>query len=211
MLIDKYTISILESFSSLNPALLVREGNILTSGIPNIIKVSAVLDNSFPKRFALENVTKFIHILEIFKEPYVHFLDNRLLIYNGDCSFKLMYTDESIIEDLVVPDVNIELPSIDAIVNINAEVIAQLMKALRILGLSEIHFHGDGEFIFVSVRDSENPSSDSFTLKLGNFSRKFCAVFKAEYFNLYPADYEVSICGKGIAKFKSERLEYFIV
>jgi hypothetical protein len=215
MQIDKYTISVLKHFSSINPVLLVREGNVLTSGVPNIIKASATLDISFPKRFALENVAKLINILEMYKEPNVEFLDNMLIISSttnsvGSHEFKLIYTDETIIEDLIVPDKQIQLPSIDISLKISNEMLPQVMKALKVLGLSEIHFYGDGDNVFINVLNSENPSSDTYLLCLGKSDKKFRAAFKAEYFNLYPDNYEVEICKRGIAKFTSERLEYFI-
>jgi hypothetical protein len=216
MQIDKYTISVLKHFSSINPVLLIREGNVLISGIPNIIKASATLDISFPKRFALENVAKFINILEMFKEPNVEFLDNMLTISGttnsvlGSHEFKLMYTDENIIEDLIVPDRQIQLPSIDISLKINSEMLPQVMKALKVLGLSEIHFYGDGDNVFINVLNSENPSSDTYSLCLGKNNKKFRAAFKAEYFSVYPNNYDVEICKKGIARFTSERLEYFV-
>lgn len=212
MKLNKLDISILKNFSSINPVILIKEGNILTSGIPNIIKVTATISNAFPKRFALDNLPKFIHILELFKEPNIEFLDNMVIVssIDGYNSFKLMYTEETIIQDLIPPDRQIILPSIDIDTTIDEEVLSQLMKALRVLGLSEIHFYGDGKEVFVGTMDSENPSSDSYSIRLGGYCNKFRAVFKAEYFNLYSDKYEVSICKKGIARFKSDKLEYFL-
>ena len=213
MFVDKCTISILKNFASINPNILIREGNVLKGGIPNVIQATAILpDITFPQRFALDNLSKFIHILEVFKEPHVEFFGNHLSVSdeNHNHSFKLMYTEESIIEDLIVSDREIILPSKDIMFNMDESVLPQLMKALRILDVSEIHFHGDGVETFVSLMSSENPSSDSYSIKLGASGIKFRAVFSAEHLNLYPGDYVVSLCKEGIAKFNSEKVTYFI-
>jgi hypothetical protein len=210
MIIDKSTISILKNFSTINTSILIKKGNTLTSGIPKNIIAKATLDISFPRRFALANLPKLINILEMFKEPSVEFLDNMLMVSSNGRNFKLMYTEEKIIEDEIVQDGTIELPSVYALTEISNEVLSQLMKALRILGYSEIHFYGDGEELFVGISDSENPSSDSYSVFLGKSDKKFRAIFKSEYFNLYPDNYEVAIYEKGLAVFTSEKLQYII-
>ncbi len=213
MIIDKFTIAVLKNFASINSSILIKEGNVITSGIPDVIKATANLDVTFPKRFALDNLSKFIHILDIFgtsPDLNVEFFDNFLIVSSGSRQFKIMYTEESIIQDCIVSDQQIELPSIDVILNINSETFSQLSKALKILGLSEIHIHGDGETLFISIIDSENSSSDSYSVELKKSEQKFRAVFKAEHFNLFPCSYEITICKRGIARFLSDKLEYYI-
>jgi hypothetical protein len=64
----------------------------------------------------------------------------------------------------------------------------------------------------VSIRayDSKNPTADSYSSDVAEGDQTFNAIFKAENLKLIPNDYTVSVSSKGISKFESDKITYWI-
>ena len=75
----------------------------------------------------------------------------------------------------------------------------------------EIAFKGDGENIRIAAIDTKNPTADGFDIVLSATTDKnFLMVIKVENLKLLQADYTVSLSSKGLAHFKSDKVQYFI-
>ena len=83
-------------------------------------------------------------------------------------------------------------------------------KASGVLSLPEIVIFGDGKNIYLQTEDSKNPSSDVFSINIGDTDKVFKAIFKAENIKIIPGDYEVTISSRGISHFSNKDVEYWI-
>lgn len=209
MRIDNSTITVLKNFSNINPSIVIKEGNILeTISSSKTIKAKAKVSTTFPRRFAMYNLNKFISILSLFENADVSFDESSLTVSDGNKSTQLTYSDETTI--IKVPEKDIKLPSVDVSVNITNDNIKDIEKALGVLAVPEIIVSGDGNNIYLQAADSKNSTGDFYSIVIGETSKTFRAIFKAENIKILPGDYTVDICSKGISKFYNNEVEYFI-
>jgi gp45 sliding clamp, C terminal len=212
MKIAPFTVEVLKNFSSINPSLYIKAGTVLETTNPTkTVRASARTETEFPRGFALYDVSKFISTLGMFKEAEVDFQDRMMTITNGGGARKtnLMYSVDSLVER--VPEKKPQIDKPDAEATITADNLADVEKALKVLGVEDVVVCSEGDSIYLKVMAVQNPSTDMHTINLGNYGgRPFKAVFRAELLTLLPDDYQVHINKRGFARFTSERMEYFV-
>ena len=209
MQISSSTITVLKNFSSINPSIVIKEGNVIeTISSSKTIKAKARVDTTFPRRFAMYNLNKLISMVSLFDKPEVTFDDNSLTVSDGAKSTHLTYSDESTI--IKPPEKEIKLPSVDVSVSVTDGNIKDVEKALGVLSVPDIIISGDGSKIYLQAADSKNPTGDSYSIDIGSTDKTFRAIFKAENIKVLPGDYTIEICSKGISKFYNDDVEYFI-
>jgi hypothetical protein len=210
MILSEKTIEVLKNFYSINPSLVVKEGNVLTTiSTAKTIVAKATVSDMFVKRFAMYNLGQLISTVTAAEKADITFKDNCLLVKDNESEeTTLVYADESGIK--VPPEKPINLPTIEASCNITAEQLRSVQKRLGILNLPEIAVVGDGDKVYLRAIDTKNPSSNMFSIVIGSTDKNFRAVFKPENLKVIPDNYEVSICSKGISHFKGQDIEYWI-
>ena len=205
------TLEVLKNFYSINPSLVVKEGNVLTTISTNkTVLAKATVPDTFTQRFAMYNLGRFINSVTSYENAELTFNDKYVVIQESGKaeSTKLTYADESGIK--VPPDKQLVLSSIDASCKITTANLRTIQKHLGILDVPEIAFVGDGSNIYLQTVDSKNVSSDTFSITIGTTDKTFRALFKAENIKVIPGDYDVEICSKGISHFKGQDIEYWI-
>ena len=85
-------------------------------------------------------------------------------------------------------------------------------KAAAVLQIPDVTLLGDGETIYLTVRDKKNSGSNSYRIEVGETDTTFQFNLKVENLKLVPGDYDVTISSKNLAKFESHSrpLVYFI-
>jgi hypothetical protein len=204
------TIAVLKNFYSINPSILIREGNKISTISPSkTIMAKAVLQDSFPQKFAIYNLSEFLGTMSLIEDPDLTFTDNSVKINGKTTRFsEIRFADESTIK--TPPDKEIKLPSVDVEFEISTDTIREIERALGTLSLPEISISGDGSKLTINAVNSKNPTSNIFGEELGDTDKTFTAIFKAENIKLLPGKYTVSISSKGISHFKGEEAEYWI-
>lgn len=211
MNLNSKTLSILKNFSTINPSIMIKEGNIIKTISPTkTILAKATIPDLFEHTFSLYNLSQFINSISMFNNPDLKFGDNSVKITDsdGNRSITYHYTDASLIT--VAPEKDLILPSIDAQFKLTNKDVQDVTKALGILGLPEIAIEGDGSNIILQAVDNKNQSSNQYRIIVGQTSNTFKAFFKPENLKIIAADYEVKLCSKGFSHFKSDDVEYFI-
>ena len=210
MKLDAKTVNVLKNFSSINPSMLFREGNVVKTISPSkTVMAKANIDTTIGKKFAIYNLGKLLSTLSFYDNPEIELREKNLVISNGNgSSTTLAYADEATIK--TPPEKEITLPSIDASFTISNSALNNILKMLGTLGLPEIAIVGDGTNLSVCTLDSKNAGSETHTEKVGVTDKTFCAIFKAENIKLIPDDYQVDVSSKGISHFKGKEAEYWI-
>lgn len=202
------TVQILKHFSSINPSIVIKKGNFLstTSEFYTIV-AKAQTDQEFETMISINDLNRFLGALSLFNEPEIQCHEKYMTIRSVDKELNYLFADPKCIKQ---PASSIPLPNSVVELKLTASIITDIMKALSIMGLPDIAFVGDGETVSLQALDNKNPTSDNFKIgNLGSTQNKFKAIFRVENMKIIPADYELSICPK-VSYFKGDKTEYWI-
>ena len=210
MKIDEKTVNILKNFSTINPSILIEEGNVLMTISPTkTVLAKATVPTTFSKRFAIYNLNQFLGLFSLIHDPEFEFTDTHVKASANNTSCNYTYADESTIK--VPPKKSLSLPSVDASVKLTEESFKEVIRASGTFSLPEIAFVGDGINVYIQALDSKNPSGNIFSVKIGTTDKTFKAIFKTEnLIKIISGDYDVDISSKGISHLKSETVEYWV-
>lgn len=205
------TISVLKNFSTINPGLVFKAGSKIRTMHPQkTVMASATVSEHFEKVARVYDLSRFLATLSLFDDPDVEFTDDKFIISSGRSKVSYTYAAEAMV--VSAPDKDIKFPDPEAVVNIKWKELDSVIKAAGVLKLSEIAFVSDGSTISLAAVDSKNPTADAYDMVIAeNVSTpEFRMIIKVENLKLMQNDYEVSLSTKGLAYFKSSKVEYFI-
>ena len=209
MKFSERTLTILKSFSTINKSILMKEGNVLKTVTPEkTLIASATIPDSIPSQACVYDLSRFLSILGLYKDPDVEFHDKYFMIKDGKRKTKYVYADVSMIH--AAPEKEITLPSADVVVDVTWEDMQSVIKAAGVLQFSEVAFVGEAGKIYLKAVDSANENSDDYGVEIGETSDEFKIVIKTDNLKLLPQDYKVTLCAKGISEFKSEGVTYYV-
>jgi gp45 sliding clamp, C terminal len=211
MKLSENTINILKNFASINPSLLVNPGNALTTmSVNKSIFAVANVEETFSNRFAIYEMSKFLGVISLFKDPEFIFGDKQVKLESGRQSVNYTYADPSMI---VAPDPNknINFPAADIEFSISHDELQRVVRATSVLQLPEIAVTGDGSNILVTATNSKNPTTDIFGIEVGNTDKVFTMYFDVDdIIKLISADYNVKITSKGLSMWRSDKVLYYV-
>jgi len=209
MKISENTLSILKNFATINPSLSVKAGNVLSTISPQkTIFAKATIDDSFPKDFAVYEVSKFLGAMSLFGDPEIEFFDDHMKISENKKAIRYVYTDPTMV--ISPPNKEVSLPSVDIVFNLTSDDLNKVQRALSVLKVPEMSIVGEDGTIYVKAMNNKSSSSDSFSIAVGVTEKAFNMIFKAENLKLMNNDYEVSLSSKGISQFKSNSIVYWV-
>tara|TARA_B110000908_G_scaffold67001_1_gene81086 strand:- start:271 stop:939 length:669 start_codon:yes stop_codon:yes gene_type:complete len=209
MKFSERTITILKSFSSINKSILMKEGNVLKTVTPEkTLVATATIPDVIPSQACIYDLSRFLSILGLYRDPDVEFHDKYFMIKAGKQRTKYVYADISMIH--AAPEKDIQLPSADVVVDVSWEDMQSVIKAAGVLQFSEVAFVGQEGKIYLKAIDGNNANSDDYGIEVGTTSDEFKIIIKTDNLKLLPQDYTVTLCAKGISQFKSENVTYFV-
>lgn len=209
MKFSERTLTILKSFSSINKSILMKEGNILKTVTPEkTLVATARIPDTIPSQACIYDLSRFLSILSLYKDPNVEFHDRYFTIASGKQRTKYVYADISMIH--AAPEKDIKLPSADVIVDVSWEDMQSVIKAAGVLQFQEVAFVGQDGKIYLKAIDGNNENSDDYGVEIGTTSDTFKIIVKTDNLKLLPQDYKVTLCAKGISEFKSDDVTYFV-
>lgn len=186
----KETVEILQNFASINSGMLFRQGNtIRTLSVAKTVFGSAVVDEEFPKEFAIYDLPEFLNTLAMFKEPEVTFDDKYISVVGDGTSVKYHYSAPNVV--VAPPDRN---PSFrgDSILSfrLSKQMLASIDKAATVLRLKDVKFDGDAGHIIVFNRDN---SGNEFKIELKEFTGEGVALLSVANLKMLPEDYDIKV------------------
>ena len=212
MKISEKTAQLLKNFSSINQSLMFKTGNkIRTISVMKNIFAEATITEEIPRTFGIYDLNQFLQGISLHSDPELCFKsDNHLLIKGGGNTTKYYFTDPSVI--VSPPEKTISLPSEDVCFNLSSDQLTQLIKAAAVYGLEDISAIGNGSEISLLVRDKENPTSNEFSINVGQTESEFVFNFKVENMKIMPGKYEVVVSAPNMARFSNTAFDlvYYI-
>jgi len=210
MNIDAQTLVVLKNFSTINPSLVFKPGNVIKTVSGNkTVMAKATVPTSFPKECGIYNLNRFISALSLFDKADLGFEKDWVSIGDGKRSSKYVYAALETIKNSP-PEKDIVLPSIEASFTLTNDALSAVQKAAGIFDLDEYHVVGAEGKLLLQANTSKNPTGDVFTVELGDTDKTFKAIFLSTNISFIPGDYEVSISSKGIAHFAGVEVEYWV-
>lgn len=219
--LSKRTKEIIANFSQMNKSMWFIPGQDLqTIGMTKDLLGYAKIAETIPQEFGIYDLSRFLSILSIYKEPTIQLKDNSLIIKNGtDKSYNYYYCEK---EMILLPLPN--KPHIKEVIlcfELNAKDLTDLIKITSISKHPEIAIISKDNKTSIQAVDEKGAIKDKYKNIIGTSSDgiNFEAHFKSEKFSyLLPGTYMVTIAlgklGDGeelyLCQFTSNDVEYFI-
>lgn len=200
--LTEWTLTLLKNFASINPSVLLEEGNVLRTITPaGTIYAIGKLDQMLPKTCAIYNVGKFLATLSLFEQPIIEFNDDHMIIRDGNRLARYSYTDAKFI---VSPPAKQDLPvgNADYTFDIGPDTLRQLNKALGVFDQPHVSIECTlvkntvNAPILITTTNADSPSKDGFLTTIGTGSSTFKYVFNKEKFLVLPMAYKVTLHNK---------------
>ncbi len=206
MKLSKQTLEVLRNFASINQNILIAEGNKLTTRtVAKNIFVEATVTDTFEQELPIYNLSELLGIVSLFSDPEFELSENSVIIRQGKNKVQYVFASKEVLD---YPDKPIKMPATDASFEMTEENLKSLLKAGSVLSATDLLIQGEDGKINCIVLDPKNPSSNTFTVEVGETDRTFSAYIKLENLKMLPGIYEVNLSSKKIAQFKSKTLDY---
>jgi len=206
---DNDTVNILKNFSSINPSLSFKTGDILsTISVNKTIMAKAKINQNIEKPFAIFDISRLLGTVSLFNNPTITLNDKYMTISEDKKKINYTFTEPSLI--VSPPEREIKFPEPEVSFDLTASVLSEVTKALSVLALPEIAIKGDGEKVYVQAIDSKNPSGDIYSVEVGETKDTFRMIFAADNIKVLPGDYRVDISSAGLSRWDSPKVSYFV-
>lgn len=213
MNISSDTVAILKNFSDINSGIVVKPGNKIEtiSTLKNIL-AEAEIGEKFEQEFALYDLPEFLRAVDLFDKSELKFNGGQNLTIkdaNGRQSIKYYFADKSVV---VAPTKAINMPDKFVTFSLTKDNFTKLMKGVNTLGLPDVAVVGDGKAISLVATDKKTPSSNDYSIEVGETDKTFKAYFKTENLKMIVDDYDVAISQQKISHFvnRNKKIKYWI-
>ena len=209
------TMSILKNFAGINPNILIKEGNIIKtiSEARNVLATANVTEE-FSKEFGIYDLSEFIGVLGLVDTPNLKFEDDSVIISDssGRSKIKYFYSSE---DTLTTPQKDISMPEGEVKFKLDVDILNKIKRAASTLGHNEVSISGNNGIITLSVIDSQNKTSNIFSIDIdGEYAEGsvFNFVLNINNLKIITADYDVEISSKLISQFSNSdnNVKYWI-
>jgi hypothetical protein len=210
MELSENTLNVLKNFSGINPNMMIRSGNtIKTISEARTVLSTAKVDAEFPKDFGIYDLNEFMGVLSLVDTPNLKFEDDYVIVNDstGRSKVKYFYSSE---DTLTTPQKDITMPEANVKFKLDNETLSKLKRAASTLGHSEISISGKDGVLSLSVVDSQNKTSNVFSIDVsGEFDNdaEFNFILSTNNLKILPGDYDVEISSKLISQFKHTSLD----
>ena len=205
---------VLKNFASINPNIVVEPGNVVrTLAEGKNIFGKATIDVDFPIKFGVYDLNQFIGVLGLVDNPELTFEDTHVNVGDsvGRSKIRYFFTDT---DHLTSPQKDIVMPSAEVTLNIGNDTLNKIKRAASALGHSELSIKANNGSISLTIFDSGNTTSNTFSIDVdGEYqSEDFNFIISISNLKLLPGDYKVSISSKLISHFVNTTVdaEYWI-
>ncbi len=174
------------------------------------VLVESEITEEFDRQVAIYDMSQFLNCLSLIPGAEINLMDDYIKITDGTNSIDYRYADPSVIT--APPEKELTLPSEDVCVVLTEDQLDRARKSSAVLQIPDVSLIGDGEKIYLTVRDKKNSGSNSYNIEVGEADSVFQFNLKVENLKMVPSDYDVIISAKGMAKFTSHSraLTYYV-
>jgi hypothetical protein len=209
MILSKETITILQNFQTINPSIVIREGNLLrTRAVAESVLATATVPDEFPRTIPIYDLSKFLSILSLTKDDSeIEFLDTKMIIRQKNGTTNYAYCPENLIKE---PEGNsLKMGPTKTTFTLTDETWQQVSRAMSIMKFSEFAFVGENGELSIQALSLRDESSDTYSSVIGETDLNFKVLIDGAKMKLLPADYVVTI-GPNCAHFEGPDAQYWL-
>jgi hypothetical protein len=212
MELSDITMQVLKNYATINPNIVITEGNtIKTISVARNVLSKAELSEEFPQSFG---IYEFLNVLSLVDQPRLKFEKDFVTVGDstGRSSVKYFFSDP---EMLTSPGKDINMPEADVKFTLDTDTLGKVKRAAAALGHDEISIAPTQGAIRLSVVDSKDATSNTFSIDVeGTYPEgvDFNFIMNVSNLKVINEDFEVGISKKLISQFTSKQstIEYFI-
>jgi len=210
MELSENTLNVLKNFSGINQNMMIRTGNtIKTISEARTVLATAHVSEEFPIDFGIYDLNEFIGVLSLVDTPRLAFKDEYVIVNDSTGRSKVKYFFSS--EDtLTTPQKDLNMPETNVKFTLTNDTMNKIKRAASTLGHSEVSISGQDGVLSLSVVDSQNMTSNAFSIDVdGDFEKDsvFNFILSINNLKILPGDYEVAISSKLISQFSHTSLD----
>ncbi len=209
MKFDTRTVQVLRNFATINPSLVFKSGNTISTISPGKAVIAvATVEPVFPQDFAIYDLSEFLGALSLFNEPNLDFGSRSVTISAARSKVTYIYGNE---DNIVKPPSLDKLKMPEAVYDfeLSSDMLSKVMKAMGTFKLPELAITSkDGE-VQIQAINHKNPTGNVYNEVIGECNKDFRAIIHAENLKMLPDTYNVTIT-QGLAKFTGKDITYYI-
>lgn len=210
MELSENTLNVLKNFSGINQNMMIRTGNtIKTISEARTVLATAHVSEEFPIDFGIYDLNEFIGVLNLVDTPRLAFKDEYVIVNDSTGRSKVKYFFSS--EDtLTTPQKDLNMPETNVKFTLTNDTMNKIKRAASTLGHEEVSISGQDGVLSLSVVDSQNMTSNAFSIDVdGDFEKDavFNFILSINNLKILPGDYEVAISSKLISQFSHTSLD----
>jgi len=212
MKLSKATIDILKNFSQINPSIMLNKGSfIMTKSVNSVTYAEATIPDVIDEDIGIYDLNSFLNQVNLVgsEADIVHDLATGEIIIRGE---KMKIVERSADASTIVkPKKRLEMPVADLIFQITATDFEKLVKASRMMKLTDISIEPVAGKLVITAKSKD--TSSTFAVEVGDYEgdNLFNFDIKIDNMPFINSDYKVEISAKGAAKFSSESDVAYVV
>lgn len=209
------TVNILKNYATINPNIVIDEGNTLkTISVARNVLSATETNETFPQKFGIYDLNEFLNVLSLVDQPRLKFESDFVVVSDstGRSSVKYFYSDP---EMLTSPGKDINMPEAEVKFTLDTDTLGKVKRAAAALGHEAISVTPATGAVRLTVTDTEDKTSNTFSIEVeGTYPEgvDFNFVLNVGNVKVINEDFEVEISSKLISKFTSKQstTEYYI-
>lgn len=208
MELSENTLQILKNYAGINSNIVFNEGNNIQtiSEAKNVLSAASTVED-FPQNFGIYDLNEFLNVLGLVDVPNLSFEKDYVLISDssGRSKVKYFFSDPDM---LTSPSKKIVMPQCEVQFTLDANTLSRIKRAAAALGHDEVSIVPGNGALTLSVVDSKNATSNTFSIDIaGDFPEDtFNFVISISNLKIIPGDYHVAISSKLISEFSNNEL-----
>jgi len=208
MELSENTLQILKNYAGINSNIVFNEGNNIQtiSEAKNVLSAASTVED-FPQNFGIYDLNEFLNVLGLVDVPNLSFEKDYVLISDssGRSKVKYFFSDPDM---LTSPSKKIVMPQCEVQFTLDANTLSRIKRAAAALGHDEVSITPGNGHLTLSVVDSKNATSNTFSIDIaGDFPEDpFNFVISISNLKIIPGDYHVAISSKLISEFSNNEL-----
>lgn len=212
MKFSKQTIDILKNFSQINPSIMLTKGSfIMTKSLNSVTYAEAQIPDVIDEDVGIYDLNSFLNMLNVvgIDSEIVHDITTGEIVIRGD---KMKIVERSADPTTIAkPKKRLEMPVADLIFQISANDLDKLIKASRMMKLTDLSVQPIEGKLVITAKSKE--SASTFSVEVGEYEgdNVFNFDIKIDNMQFINSDYKVEISAKGAAKFSSENGVAYVV
>ena len=218
MNISENTMQILKNYGSINPNFIARKGNTITtiSEAKNILS-SCSIEEEFEQDMGIYDLNEFLNVLSLVDQPKLDMEEKWCTVKDstGRSKVKYFFTDPEMLTTPTDKMITNAAANLEFAISftLDNDTLSKIKRAAGALGHSSMKIEFISNAITLTVFDTENPTSNTFTIEVpGQAESEGTWVLNINNLKIVPGDYEVKVSNKNISNFihKEKPIQYWI-